>query len=199
MTYKPRKSPRPRPIKKSQKQRKKSQKPRKKQSRQKSWYNPVKRSQAQKLQLMKARKAKLTKSRGFRLGFGGRKGKKVKANGSLVQYVGSTRMAPTKDRVCNWTHKKLFEEAAKIKKKRKADAKERAKNNWWVQRLKQVHRDAKRNGRPLGWARLTRPGVEYSRGQSQGETALEWGMYGKDGKPSKMKKLKGGGRYMKWE
>ena len=123
-------------------------------------------------------------------------GTKIKNNRSLVQYVGKTRLRGG-NRVCNLTHRELFQMRDEIKKKRSEDAKKRAKNNWWVQKLIAAHRDAKRNGRPLGFARLTKPGLKYS-GMTKCETELEWAMHGK-GKPSNMKKLPGGGRHMKWD
>jgi len=81
----------------------------------------------------------------------------------------------------------------KIKKKRSEDAKKHAKNNWWVQKLIRVHRDAKRNGTPIGFARLIKPRTHYKGGTTQAETDLEWAMRGHRHRVSGKK---GGPRHM---
>ena len=166
-----------------------------------SWYRPAKRTQKQKMQLKKARLAKMrkaskSKGRYFRSGFG-RVARTdatfVRKDGSLVGYVGHARRRP-RDPVCNLTHKELFAEAAAIKKRRSEAAKKRAKNNWWVQNLIRAHQEAKMNNRPLGFARMTKVGKRYS-GLHEGETELEWRMHGKKGTT---RKALTGARHTKW-
>ena len=150
-----------------------------------------------KKQTQKARRARAmrraSKSR-FSLRFGAKTtARRLKQDGSLVGKVYSTSLTKgPKDVICNWTHRELIQAAADIKKKRSEVAKKRAARNPWVQKLIRVHKEAKRKGRPIGWARLTKPGERYT-GIQKGETALEHAMWG-EGKPSKKKA--GGGTHM---